>query len=586
MIETVDIIELRQKRCSLRYGVGACEADGPVKCLQSYPTCDFRAAYNANGLLRWFFHYPGTSAPLTAARPDANDWSGPSIPILDGVATEEARINLGAIREGESPFGLRGTINVQLSDFEFRNQFGDFYADEREIKASIGSLLVAWLGDSAAQMELYHYRGIKGQALGDMEQRRFDVIRIDPPANGRWSIEGMDPLHRALRLKSQFPRATDVRLIGEINDTQNNINVFGSEEDISDAFGNTATSYIRIGSEIISYTGYTGSAGTWALTGVNRAALGSVRSAHTNNSGMQRVGHFQNARYFDIVYHILSEHTTIDNGLIPYATQWLPEGLGYISTLFGTGSFIEPTPADRVCGVAMRDGMFSMWWDAERQKIFIKAMRQPRDPPELLNEREHLVDVQVVTNPDDRLTRIATYYGRGNPTISLDTATNYRSVRVRIDAEAEDEFQADGTIRARTVYSPFVRSDANAILAQAIQLQRYRVSPAYISFRVARKDQDFAIGDIVQIESAKDIDRLGNPVVSSWEIIQGPKEIERGLVYEYMAQSFTLLFRPGYIMANDAPDFATATDAQKENACYISENTGLMPDGSPAYLIQ
>jgi hypothetical protein len=79
---------------------------------------------------------------------------------------------------------------------------------------------------------------------------------------------------------------------------------------------------------------------------------------------------------------------------------------------------------------------------------------------------------------------------------------------------------------------------------------------------------------------------LGQPLVTSWEVIQGPKEIDVGLVYEYMAQSFVLFPRPGFIMSNDAPVFSVATDAQKINACYISQNDGTMPDGTPAYVIQ
>ena len=586
MTQTVEILELRQKRCSLRYGVGACEASGPVKCLQTFPTCDFKAAFNLDGELRWFFHRAGDPVPYTADRPSADQWHGPSIPILESIDTEESRINLGAIREGESPFGLRGTIKIVLSDFEFRNQFGDHYASERTIKGSIGSLLLAWLGDSVPQMELYWYRGVKGQALAEMDQRRFDVINIDPPSGGRWTIDGMDPLHRALRRKAQFPRATDVRLVGDIDASTRDIVVFGREPDVSDHFGNTETSYARIGSEIISYEGYTGSDGEWTLSGVQRAALGTEPAEHRDNAGVQRVGHFDRMRYFAIVDYVLRYHTTIDPDLIPFTTQWLPEGLSYRSTLFGTGTFIEPRAVDQVCGFAMRDGLFSLWWDALDQQIKIKALRQPREAPVRLNEAQHLVDVQIIRRPDDRLTRIVTYYDRGNPTIGLDEPTNFETLRIRIDAEAEGPEFADGTIRARTTYSPFVRTDANAVLTQATQLQRYRETPTYISFRVHRKDAALGIGDIVQIESAKYIDRLGNPLVTTWEIIQGPKEIERGAVYEYMAQSFVLFFRPAFIMVNDAPTFADATDAQKINACYISQNDGTMPDGSPAYVIQ
>lgn len=586
MTQPVEIIELRQKRCSLRYGVGDCGATGSAKCLQTFETCDFQSAYNRDGELRWFFHRAGDPAPYTADLPSANEWHGPSIPILESVQSEESRINLGAVREGESPFGLRGTITVRLADFEFRNQFGDFYASERDIRGSIGSLLIAWLGDAAPQMELYWYRGVKGQTLAEMDQRRFDLINIDPPSGGNWTLEGMDPLHRALRRKAEFPRATDLRLVEGVTASETAITVFGDEDDVSDQFGNTATSYARLGSEIISYTGYTGSAGEWLLTGVQRGALQTTPDSHDANSGVQRVAHFFKARYFDIVHHILSQHTTIDTAFIPYDAQWLPEGLGYLSTLFGTGTFAEPLPADDVCGMAMRDGLFSLWWDALDQQIKIKALRQPRETPVLLNEAQDLIAVQIVRRPDDRMTRIALYYDRGDPTVDLEEATNYRTQRIRIDAGAEGANFADGTIRAVTNYSPFVRTDANAVLAQATLLQRYVKTPVYISVRVARKNSALGIGDVVQIESAKYVDRLGSPEVTSWEIIQGPKEIEPGLVYEYMAQSFVLFVRPGFIMANDAPVFADATDAQKENACYISQNDGTMPDGSPAYKIQ
>lgn len=586
MTQVVQIIELVQRRCSLRFGVSPCTATGTPKCFQTFATCGDQANYNRDGVLRWFFHRPGDPAPNTAAAASANDISGPSIPILGGVSTEESRINLGAIREGESPFGLRGTISIDLDDFEFRNQFGDFYASERQVKGSLAALLLSWLGEAAPQLELYWYQGVKGQALGDMTKRRFEIINIDPPSGGRWRIEGMDPLHRALRTKAQFPRPTDIRLVGDIDDTTTSITVFGTEADVSNAFGNTSERYARIGSEIISYASYSASGSNWALSGVVRGALGTERASHSANDGIQRVGHYVNMRYWEIVNDLLQNHTTIAADLIPFSTQWTAEGGTYLSTLRGTGSFVEPRPVEDICGIAMRDGMFSLWWDAIAQQIKIKALRQPREAPRVWNERQHLLDVALVREPDQRLTRVVTYYGRGNPTIRLDEATNYATQRARVDAGLEDADYADGTVRARIVYSPLLRTDANAVLTQALQLQRYGQTPVYLSMRVARKDATAGIGDVVQVETTKFIDRLGNPLVTSWEIIQGPREVEPGLVYEYMAQSFVLFPRASFIMANDAPDFASATDAQKQNACYMSENTGLMPDGSVAYVIQ
>lgn len=586
MTKTIDIVELRYKRCSLRYGVGDCQASGSIKCFQTYKTCDYRAAYNLDGEVRWFFHKAGDAVPSTASLPSANEWHGPSLPLLQSVDTEESRINPGANREGESPFGLRGTIKVTLADALFSNQFGDFYATERSVKGSIGALLLAWLGEAVSQVQLYWYRGFAGQALADMDQRRFDVTNMDPPSNGGWVIEGMDPLHRALRKKAKFPRATDLRLIGDIDASTTDVALFGLEVDVSDQFGNTSTSYARIGREIISYTGYSGADGVWSLNGVSRGALGTVASDHSDNDAAQRVGHFERRRYFDIVRHILRHHTTIDNSLIPYASQWKPEGLDYMSTLYGTGTIAEPMDVDKVCGMAMRDGMFSLWWDSLDQLIKIKAMRQPLEPPLTLDEDRHIVEAKIIRRPDDRITRVALHYGRQDPTERLEDVTNYRSIRVRIDAEAESDEFADGTSRALTVYSPFVRTDANAVIYQSDQLLRYKDTPQYVSFRVSRKDAHLSIGDVVKIETKDLIEKDGSLRVAAWEIIQGPKEIERGLVYEYMAQSFVLFERPAFIMANDAPDFENATDEEKEKGYWLSDNDGLMPDGSPPYVIQ
>jgi hypothetical protein len=586
MTQPVQIIELRQKRCSLRFGVGACGATGSPKCFQTENTCRFKAAYNRDGRMSWFFHRAGDPEPDTAALPGANDWRGPSVPVLQSVSTEESRINLGAIREGESPFGMRGTINVTLADFLFSNEFGDFYAGERTIRASFAALFLAWIGEAASQIELYWYQGVKGQSLDEMTQRRFDVINIDGPNEGRWSISGFDPLHRALRTKALFPRATDLRLVSDVLEDGGAITVFGELADVVDGFGNTTEKYARLGSEIISYTGHTGSAGVWTLQGVVRGALLTTPARHSVNSGVQRVGHFNRWQYWRIVHYLLTQHTTIDPAMIPFDTVWMAEGQTYLNTLFGTGTFIDPRPVEEVCGQAMRDGMFSLWWDAVAQQIPIKALRQPRGVLPILNEAEHLTQTAIVRVPDDRITRFVTYYGRGVPTRQLNEVTNYDKVRIRLNAQTEGPDFADGTVRARIVYSPLMRTDANAILTQAMQLQRYEKTPKYLSFRVSRKDAGLAIGDVVGVETHAALDTLGNPIVQFWEIIQGPKEVDPGAVYEYMAQSVVLFDRPGFIMANDAPDFASATDAQKVNACYISGNDGLMTDGSPAYVIQ
>jgi hypothetical protein len=586
MSKPVQVIELRQKRCSLRFGVGTCTATGSPKCFQTYATCGAKDVFNQSGGLSWYFHRPGDPVPPTAARPFDNFIYPPSIPILQTFRTEPTRINLGAVREGESPFGLRGTISVTLEDFEFRNQFGDFYADEREVRGSLGRLLLAWIGEAVPQLEMYLYTGTsENAALTDMTVRRYDVTNITPPSGGTWSISAIDPLGRAERKKALFPPATDLRLQADINATQTDISVSGLETDVNKSMGNDGFFYGRLGSELIRYSGYTGADGIWALTNVQRGALGTQQGNHSIDDGMQRIGHYSNILYWQMVYDLLTNHTTIPADLIPYSDKWTAEGTSWLSTLRGTGTFTESRPVAEICAEAMRDGMFSIWWDEREQEIEMLANRQPAKPVITLRERDAIVRSTLKRAPDERRTRVTIYYDRRDPTESLEEGRNYRQQRIRIDLEAEGTNYADGTVRNLVWYSPLLRTDLNAILVQAAFLIRYRETPRYLELELSAKDADLGVGDVIYVESYDEIDTLGNPVIEAWQVIEW-EELEPEFAYRIICQSFILFERPSFVMANDAPDFAAATDEQKENACYITENDGTMPDGSTGYVIQ
>lgn len=585
MTKLVRVVELRYKRCDLRFGISPCPAVGDVKCFNTYATCQAKLSYNPGGGLSWYFHKQGDPVPPTAALPAENFPYPPSIPILRSIRAEATRINLGAVRENESPFGLRGEVTVELSDFEFRNQFGDFYADEREVRGSLGKLLLAWLGEAVPQVELYVYTGTDADAaLTDMTVKRYDVTNISPPSGGTWSITGIDPLARAERKKAQFPPATDLRIQSDIDATTTEISVSGLESDVSKAMGNDGFFYGRLGSEIIRYTGYTGADGVWALTGVTRAALNTQASNHSVDDGMQRCGHYENILYWEMVYDLLTNHTTIPSELIPLE-DWQAEGRSWLSTLKGTGTVTQPRPVAEICAEAMRDGMFSIWWDERAQNIPMLALRQPVKPPVTLTERNAIVSSAIKRSPDERRTRVTIYYQRRDPTESLEEGRNYRQQRIRIDPEAEGPNFADGTVRNLIWYSPFLRTDLNAILVQASFLLRYRDTPEYLELALAYKDSNLRVGDVIFVESFDTLDTLGNPLKKPWQIIEW-EETEPGFAYRILCQSFILFERPAFIMANNAPTFAAATDEEKENACFLAGADDLMPDGSVAYVIQ
>ena len=62
------------------------------------------------------------------------------------------------------------------------------------------------------------------------------------------------------------------------------------------------------------------------------------------------------------------------------------------------------------------------------------------------------------------------------------------------------------------------------------------------------------------------------------------KVIDRGAQFDIETRSTLFNKRYAFIGANGLPDYAAASDVQRESA-FISASTGLMSDGTGAYLI-
>lgn len=583
MTRTVQILKLEQPRCTERYGVGSCLASGATKCMNTHATCDYLTAYNTDGKLVWWFSRPGDPVYLTADRPDDDEWHGPCIPILSNVSVTPTRVNIGAVRDSETPLGIRGTITVTLSDMTFRNQFGDFY--DRSITGSLSRLWQAWVGEAAPQMVMTLYSGTSDQSIDEMTARRFDVDVIQPPSGGTWQIDGIDPLGRVNRRKAKFPRETDLSVYEAVNTTSTSISLFGAEDDISDAFGNTSTSYVRLGDEIVSYTGYSAGAesGVWDLSGVGRNALGTEPESHEVDDPAQRVGYFHSARYYAALRYILADHTTLTEDLLG---DWDTEGNRWLSLLTCTGATVESTDVWDVASQMMRDGMFTLFWNEVSQSVEIIALRQPTNAQVTLSDRSSIVAAEWVRYPDQRMTRVIHLFDMRNPTGDTDKISNFRTRRERISITAESDDYADGSIRSVSFSSRYMRAPLNALLVQASLLQRYERTPEYLQLTLTAKDASLTIGDVVEVDHSDVVDRVGVPLVRSWQLIQQPEEVTPQETYRVVLQSFTRYERPAFFAENDAPDFDDATGDDLLNTCYITENDGSMPDGSTGWVIQ
>jgi len=589
--ETIQIVEIEQPRCVNRFGSSPCTASGTPKCYQTYWTCLDRDNYNPAGFIRWRFSRPADNTGWLYETFDNDDEIGTNaFATLGSVSENSSKLNLGSTRKGESPFGLLASVSITLSDFAFDDSVGDFYTPDRGT-ISNSSFWAKWAARNPfyPNMRIRVYEGYKGQALADMQVRLYLLETVDgPDGRGNVTIKGVDPLR--LTNKALFPRPTNIKIgnLAGISSFQTTIDVVCLEADLSDNFGNTGSlRYVRYGSEIISYTGWTGTSPEFALTGVVRGTLGTTASSQNLDEGGQRVGRYQNVRQWEVAADLMDNHTPIPAGFRDTA-QWTVEGEKYLNTLRSRTTVAEPVEVEELLGELSRDGLFNFWWDERTQKIPLLAVRPPNETPLAITD-----DLNIIMDtygkkrePDDRMSRVTVFYDQRDPTQGLEDFVNYRNRTIRIEGEYELDDATGGEVRDNTIYSRWISSDTNALLLGASLLLRFKEVPEYLSMSFDAKDRAISIGYVLDVTTRNIVDTEGNAITTRWQVIAVSEPVS-GHRISVQLQSYQFRGIFCIIMANDAPDYVDATDAEKLDGCWLAdEATDLMPDGANPYLLQ
>ncbi len=586
--ETVVIVELEQPRCSNRFGVSPCTATGTPKCFNNFWTCLDKANYAPSGSLTWRFCRPQDKVDWLYEEATADDIKTNALPFLVSASTFSSKINIGAARKGESPLGVNSTAKVTLESPPWDDHVGDFYlADRSSIPNAPFWALWAARNPLYPNMILRIYEGYVGQALSAMQVRVFDLENVDgPSSNNQWTLTGRDPLDKARGDNAKFPPTSDIELAADISDTASSIPVTCLESELDLVLGNVSEQYAIIDSEIIQYTGYTGTEPDLTLTGVSRAQLGTVAASHSAEEAVQRVARFEQYEMYKAARDLLRDFANIPSAYIPFA-DWTAEGSTFLSTLKATTTITQPEAVEDLVGELCRDGMFSIWWDDRDQEIKLLAVKPPQGTPTAWTDGDNILlnSFQKKTVTDDRMTRISIYFGQRDPTEGLEDGANYRNRRIYIDAEVESENGSGGEIVENVIYSRWITTFSNALLVGASMALRYRLPPQYVTINIDAKDRSIAMGDVVDITSRNVVDTEGNSVSSRWQVIQ-LDEVKSGETLQATLQSYQYVGKFAIIMENSAPDYASATDEEKLSGCWIAENTGLMPDGSDPYLLQ
>lgn len=580
--EPLQIVELEQPRCVNRFGTAPCTATGTPKCYQTWTTCKDRANFNSTGgSIKWRFVRHRKDISAWGDYSDADNPATDGLFGLESVSASSSQINIAGILKGQSPLGKRATVTVSLSDFLFDDYIGDFYLDERTVGEA--GFWEKWTARNRfyAGMYLRIYDGYNGQKLEDMRQRLYVLNKVDGPIDGKVTLHGIDPLRLTERDKSQFPRAVDVTLVGDIDAVSTSITVSApAVADLTDKFGNTTVDYIRIEDEVIGYTGTTDLGDDqYSLTGVVRGALDTVADAHDDEEDVQRVGRYEDLHVWKIAHDLAINHTPILSQFIDL-DAWNNEADGYLGSFRLTGTVAEPTGVEDLLGELCQQGQFSIWWDEYAQLINLLIVQPPLGEVEKINDTSHVLTdgAEYTRMPEDRVTRVALRYQPRSVIEKLDEPLNYKVAEVRIDADAENENASDSIIQ-RSIFSRWLGTRSQALSVTKRIVDNYGNVPERLSIQVDAKDAERSIGTVLDVETSAFKDTEGNVETRRWQII-GNQEVKQGHKYMLTMQRFPYVGKFGIYGANDVPNFADATEAEREALTFYGDENGLLPDGS------
>jgi hypothetical protein len=562
-------------------------------CHNTWSTCPSSATklkMNLDGRIRWRFMQPVGGVRFDGDFTDENDIATPAIPVAKlSVRTSPASLNIAALTEGKSPFGVTGTVTVSMSDFVWDDTWGDYYKADRGTLPT-RTFWATWLARNRLppQMELVVYEGYVGDALSAMRQRVYLVDGIDGPSDGMITIKGSDPLRKARGKTALFPPADAAKLYGSITAATTSITIAATEEAfVSTVHGLTARRAIRIGNEIIEYTGYSAlGSGLYSLSGVLRASGGTTAATATEGAKVTRCGHFEFVVLADVAKYLLTDYTPIPDAYID-TVGWADETATWLSIGRVENVWIpEATAVETLLGELCQQGQFIVFWDEWDSLIKMRAVAPPTDTVvHLTDDNAILADsATVAAEHDARLTRIVVYY---DPLSWVDISkAGCRSFSLEVHGDEEQE-KAGGEPRQREVIARWVSTEAQAGKIIGRTFLRSLTSPRILTMTLDAKDGDAVKAcEVIDVSTRAIVDVDGNKVQTRFQVISSSPG-KPGQTYEVECQDYGLSsLRYCRMMDSSATaDYASATATEIATGGYMAAADGTMSDGSDGYRI-
>lgn len=574
--EPLQIVEIRQDLCALTYGVAPCQAalgvTGEAKCYNTLRTCQDRANYDLQDPLVLRFTKPQQTLPK---------WLN-AIPSVQSVSTAPTELNIGGGSRDRGPLGNRAVAKVTFQDHAHSDNLVDPYLAERDFDPLARSTFWAkWRARNPFYQNrvLVIYDGYLGQALEEMSSRTYLIDRVEgPDSGGRVTITAKDVLKLADDDRAQAPALSPGELAADIDAAAVGFDVVRA---VAADYPQSGT--LRIGDEVMTYAGRSETGGVVTFTGVLRGTDGAAAESHSAEDRVQLCLRYTDRPVWRVAHDLLTVYGRVPAAFVDLAA-WDAEGEVWLSQFNVTSLITEPTGVTELLSELTEQGLFYVWWDERATLIQLRAVKPEVGAVPSITDRDNVVEgsLGLTEDPKQRASQVWVFWGVRDPTAGVDDEGNYQRIRIAGDLEAESEREY-GEQRIRKVFARWITTEAVAIDLGVRLLGRYRDTPAFLSFKLDAKDRALWTGDSAQVTTRLRVDALGFELTEVWQVISAEETVPGETVTYKLQKSEFAEGRFWFWMAEDAPDFADATEEQKRRGAWWAGEDGKLPDGSEGW---
>lgn len=565
----VQIVEIEQDLCALTYGVGACTAMGAgnSKCYNTFASCQVIEAYTLGDPLILRFSKSQTDFEIEEY----------SIPSLQTVSTNATEINVGSRSGTSKPLGKRAKVTITFKDHAHSDVLVDPYLSERSYNPyDHGTFWGKWLKRNPyyTGRMLRVYDGYAGQTLAQMKSRSYVIESMTlPDSRGNVTCIAADILRLADDDRAQCPRITTGKLVADIDETATTFQIVGGT--LVD-YSQNATNAVRIGDEVITYTGKSESLGIITFTGCVRGAYQTTPEAHEADDAVQACVEYSLERPDAIAYDLLTEFGNVDAQYINL-TDWTEEGDAWFGSVFGSRLLTKPIGVTTLLGELCEQYMFFIWWDDEAQLIRLKAIAPISGAVPLLTPEKNLLQNSVVLKTDEsqRISEVWASFFLKSPVEDTDKIDSYRRTILSIDQTASSEFEY-GQRRTYEVFSAWIVNDVQISLLSARLLARYRNNPIIMSFKLDAKDRGLVdVASVFDVAHSGFVDFNGNQVTQRYQVTSINESVAGDTIdIKAIKFDYDIDFRLGFWTPSDYPIYELADETQKNNGAWWADEEG------------